>query len=94
VFSRLVVLLAHLLKWEHQPGQQSNSWRGTIVSQRSELRQLLESGTLRRHANEVLTKAYGQAIRQAAADTGLAEETFPQELQMTLEEVLGPEPGE
>src|SRR5438876_941199 len=50
VFNRLVVLLAHLLKWEHQQEQRSNSWRGTIVLQRRELRQLLESGTLRRHA--------------------------------------------
>jgi hypothetical protein len=31
VFSRLVVLLAHLLKWEHQPDRRSGSWRGTIL---------------------------------------------------------------
>ena len=30
VFSRLVVLLTHLLKWEHQPERRSGSWRGTI----------------------------------------------------------------
>ena len=30
VFSRLVVLLSHLLKWEHQPERRSGSWRGTI----------------------------------------------------------------
>jgi hypothetical protein len=88
VYSRLVILLAHLLKWEHQPEQRSNSWRGTIVAQRRELRQLLESGTLRRHAGEVLAQAYKDAIQQAAAETGLAEEVFPQEVAMTLEEVL------
>jgi hypothetical protein len=47
VFSRMVVLLVHLLKWDHHPDHRSNSWRGTIVTQRSELRQLLESGSLR-----------------------------------------------
>ena len=88
VYSRLVILLAHLLKWEHQPEQRSNSWRGTIVAQRRELRQLLESGTLRRHAGEVLAQAYKDAIQQAAAETGLAEEVFPPEGAMTLEEVL------
>src|SRR5437764_9918061 len=57
VFSRLVILLTHLLKWDHQPEQRSNSWRGTILSQRRELRLLLESGSLRRYASEVLAKA-------------------------------------
>src|SRR3954470_13176618 len=47
VFSRLVVLLSHLLKWKHQPNQRAGSWRGTIFEQQRELRQLLESGTLR-----------------------------------------------
>src|SRR5215471_13894744 len=42
VFSRLVVLLTHLLKWEHQADRRSGSWRGTIREQRRELRQLLE----------------------------------------------------
>jgi hypothetical protein len=88
VYSLLVVLLAHLLKWEHQPEQRSNSWRGTIVTHRRELRQLLESGTLRNHAESVLTQAYQDAILQAAAETGLAETVFPAECGMTLEEVL------
>ena len=51
VFSRLVVLLSHLLKWEHQLENRSNSWRGTILEQRRELRLLLESRSLRRHAD-------------------------------------------
>lgn len=50
VYSRLVDLLAHLLEWEHQVEQRSNSWKGTIRSQRRDLKQLLESGSLRRHA--------------------------------------------
>src|ERR1700716_4121211 len=50
VSSRLVTLLTHLLKWEHQPDQRSGSWRGTILEQRRELRKLLESGTLYNHA--------------------------------------------
>src|ERR1700745_1414118 len=58
VFSRLVVLLSHLLKWEYQPDHRSGSWRGTIRAQRRELRQLLESGTLRNHAEAVLADAY------------------------------------
>lgn len=79
VYSRLVVLLAHLLKWEYQPGQRSRSWRGTILEQQRELRQLLESGTLYHHAAAVLAEAYADARKQAAAETGLARAVFPQE---------------
>src|SRR5580700_8080231 len=50
VFSRLVVLLAHLLKWEYQPERRGGSWQATMLEQQRELRQLLESGTLRNHA--------------------------------------------
>jgi Domain of unknown function DUF29 len=64
VVSRLVVLLAHLLKWEYQPDHRSGSWRGTILKQQRELRQLLESGTLHNHAAAVLADAYADARRR------------------------------
>jgi hypothetical protein len=88
VFSRLVVLLSHLLKWEHQPEQRSGSWRGTIRAQRRELRQLLESGTLRNHAQAVLADAYAEARRQAADETELSPDVFPAEDTRTLDELL------
>src|SRR4051794_16984247 len=72
VYTRLVVLLSHLLKWEHQPEGRSRSWRGTIVEQQRELRLLLESGTLRNHAAAVFADAYADARKQAAAETGQA----------------------
>ncbi|MFM6004301.1 MAG: DUF29 domain-containing protein, partial [Sphaerospermopsis kisseleviana] len=39
--NRLVVLLAHLLKWEHQPRKRSVSWFTTIANQRDDLQDLL-----------------------------------------------------
>src|SRR5229473_2223892 len=77
VYSRLVVLLCHLLKWEHQPQRQSGSWRGTIREQRRELRLLLESGTLRNYAEAVLDDAYTEARRQAADETEESVRVFP-----------------
>ena len=88
VFSRLVVLLAHLLKWTYQPDHRSGSWRGTILEQQRELRQLLESGTLRNHALAVFADAYADARKQAAAETGLARAAFPQECAWDLDSVL------
>jgi hypothetical protein len=91
VLSRLVVLLSHLLKWDHQPEQRSNSWHGTILAQRDELQGLLESGTLRRYASEVLPKAYKKAIQRAAAESGLAKDAFPGECHLALEDVVPPD---
>jgi hypothetical protein len=96
VVSRLVVLLTHLLKWEYQPEHRSGSWRGTIREQRRELRQLLESGTLRNHAETVLADTYAEARRQAADETGLSLDVFPAEDARSLEELLAEphiEPG-
>ena len=77
VFSRLAVLLTHILKWRRQPDRRSTSWAKTILEQRSELRQIFESGTLRNHAEAVLTKAYADARRRAAVETGLPLNIFP-----------------
>lgn len=88
VLSRLKKLLLHLLKWEHQPDHRSNSWVKTIEDQRQELRDLLESGTLRNHAQDVLAKAYERAVKLASIETGLSESTFPQACPLTLEDIL------
>jgi hypothetical protein len=88
VFSRLVVLLSHLLKWEHKPDRRSGSWQGTILEQQRELRQLLESGALRNHAVAVFSDAYADARRQAAVETGLARSAFPEECAWDLDAAL------
>lgn len=79
---------ASLLKWEHHPERRSGSWRGTIREQRRELRQLLESGTLRRHAEAVLADAYAEARRQAADETELPLSAFPVENRWGPDELL------
>ncbi len=88
VTSRLAVLLMHLLKWTHQPGHRSRSWRLTVELQRDELADLLESGTLRRHAFEDLGRAYERAILKASAETGLPESAFPAECPYTLDTAM------
>jgi hypothetical protein len=57
VKSRLVALLVHLLKWDHQPDKRTGSWQATILEQRQELRDLLDSRTLRNHAEAILADA-------------------------------------
>lgn len=91
VSSRLVVLLTHLLKWEHQPEHRSGSWQGTILEQRRELRKLLDSGTLYNHAHAVLAEAYADARKQAAAEATLPIGAFPAECRWDLETLLADE---
>jgi hypothetical protein len=88
VRSRLVTLLAHLLKWAHQPTNRNGSWQATILTQRSELEDLLESAVLRQHAVDVLSNAYGKALKQAALETGLPVKSFPATCSYTLEQIL------
>ena len=88
VGSRLALLLAHLLKWQFQPEKRTGGWRATIEVQRQELAELLESGTLRNQAGDVLAKAYENGVRQAAAETGLEASAFPAECPYSLDEVL------
>lgn len=92
VGSRLALLLAHLLKWEFQPDKRTGSWRATIEVQRQELAELLESGTLRNHADEVLAKAYANGVRQAAAETGLDATAFPAECPYMVEQLMSIDP--
>ena len=89
VESRLVVLLAHFLKWQYQPDQRSNSWRLTLEVQKQFLQDEIDSsGTLRNHAVEILEKAYRKGVRLAVIETGLPPETFPAACPVTLDELL------
>lgn len=95
VESRLAVLIAHVLKWDHQPDQRSRSWRATIVAQRQELARLASQGALRNHAEAVLADVYAEAVERAAAETGLAPGSFPGACPYTLDRLLSPDlPGE
>ena len=88
VESRLTTLLAHLLKWTYQPDHRTRSWRATIVVQRQKLAQDATAGVLRNHAEAILPTAYAKAVERAAADTGIAAESFPAECPYTLEQLL------
>ncbi len=76
--SALRVLTMHMLKWDHQPERRSRSWLVTIVVQRDALTDVLSDNPgLKPRFIEALERAYAQARRQAAAETGLKIATFP-----------------
>ena len=88
--SRLMVLLAHLLKWRFQPDERSASWLSTVREQRDQIESILEdSPSLRPVIAEALTRAYKRARTVAAEETGLPETTFPADCPFTPEQILG-----
>ena len=90
--SQLIVALAHLLNWAHQPDKRNNSWRASIVEARNEiLHELSDSPSLRRCPGEVLTRQYPVARLDASGETGLALETFPEACPFTIEQILDPD---
>jgi hypothetical protein len=92
VRSRLIVLLAHLLKWVAQPDRRSGSWLGSIIEQRQELAGLASQGVLRNYAEEVLGEAYVEALERASAETGLPLERFPDDCPYEFKDLLAIDP--
>jgi len=76
--SRLVILLAHLLKWQYQPERRSKSWALTIKNQRLDIREILEdSPSLKSLLEATIARAWQKALLMAEDETGLDAARFP-----------------
>lgn len=88
LLSHLMILIAHLLKWQFQIEQRSSSWRGSIREQRIQIaEQLTESPSLRNYLQESISKAYPKAVELAEEETGLNQQIFPRECPYSLEQI-------
>lgn len=95
--SRMIVLLAHLLKWQAQPGRrEDSSWKATIDEQRDQIALLLDdSPSLRQAFEEFLPEACRRAVRKAARETGIeqladSQAACPWTIEQILSEVYFP----
>jgi hypothetical protein len=76
--SRLRVVLLHLLKWQAQPKLRGSGWRKTLLTQRMEIRDLLQqSPSLRREVPDLIHEAYTDAVKEAVDETRLRADMFP-----------------
>ncbi|MEB3160226.1 MAG: DUF29 domain-containing protein [Synechocystis sp.] len=92
IYSRLKVLLIHLLKWKYQPQKRSNSWELTIDEQRDQIKLVIkDSPSLQPYFKENLADCYQDAIRKAAKETGLGKNVFPLECPFTQDQILDPD---
>lgn len=68
--SHLIRLMAHIIKWQTQPGKRSRSWRATIRNARREIHEIQEdTPSLDRAAIELLwDSCFDSAKEEAEAD--------------------------
>ena len=87
--SRIVVLVAHLLKFAHQPDRRSPSWRATIATQRAEIEDLLQDNpSLHPEVARMATRRWAVAVKEAAAETRRAVDSFPPSCPWSAEQIL------
>ena len=95
--SRLVVLIAHLLKWELQLNQlqdqwkefDGRSWRKTIIEQRMQIERLVEDcPSLISQFDTILQQAFPIALKLVYKENQLPPATFPQECHYSSEQLL------
>ncbi|NEX18396.1 MAG: DUF29 domain-containing protein [Halochromatium sp.] len=95
--SRLLVMIAHLLKWEFQYQNlaerwrefDGRRWRSTIIQQREQIADLLaESPGLKSQLDEAIAGAYSAAVRLAHKETRLPLATFPERCPYASEQLL------
>lgn len=90
--NRLTVLPLHLLKWRFQPIMRGSSWRAAIRIQRRDLTDhLADNPSLQSKLSEVITKAHGNALITARAETGLPESNFPADCPWSFERIMDAE---
>jgi hypothetical protein len=91
--NRMAILLAHLLKWQHQPERRGASWELTIRNQRRSITRCLEETPSLRGKladNRWLAGIWDDATAKAAEETGLA--SFPKDCPWLIEsEILAEE---
>lgn len=87
--NRLVILLAHLLKWQFQPAYRNSSWRGSIIEQRKQIQRLLkQSPSIKPYIPAAIAEAYPDAADLAQRETLLPLEHFPTECPYSQDAVL------
>jgi hypothetical protein len=92
IVSRLTIILVHLLKWQFQAEERSNSWAASIVQNRDAIEALLEeSPSLRPFVPAALKRAYRPAPLLASGETKLPLTQFPSDCPYGPEQVLDPD---
>ena len=89
LISHLMILIAHLLKWQYEADFRGKSWFSSIVEQRFQIHdQLEESPSLKPFLSQAVEKAYVKAVKLAVKETGFNIAVFPTSCPYTIEQLL------
>ena len=89
LINRLAVLLMHLLKWRYQPNRRGKSWRLTIRRQRLDLvDHFADNPSLKLQIAASMASAYQRGRIDAAQETQLEPEDFPESCPWTYDEII------
>ncbi|MES0336854.1 MAG: DUF29 domain-containing protein [Candidatus Magnetobacterium sp. LHC-1] len=89
LLSRLKVLIMHLLKWQYQPNRRSESWCATIITQRQDIKSLLEdSPSLKHNIDTVIAKGFIAAKQIFEVETGISAKKLPETCPYTFEQLM------
>jgi hypothetical protein len=87
--SAIEIVIAHMLKWDHQPEKRGPSWIASIDEHRSRIEQALEtSPSYRRRIPEAVQKAYRPARAIASRQTKMPLRAFPIECPYEWGEII------
>jgi len=88
--SYLIVLMLHMLKVRYQPEKNyGRSWHLSIKNSKYKANRVLKKNPgLKGKIHEIFEAAYISARLEAAKETDLEEEIFPEECPWSIEEVL------
>jgi hypothetical protein len=98
--SHLIILIAHLLKWQFQFKQLADmwkefaekSWQHTLLEQRLQItRQLELSPSLKPYLPEAVNQAYPLAVNLTVKETHLPKSTFSELCPYTVAQLLDDE---
>jgi hypothetical protein len=87
--SHLERILTHILKIRYQPGLHTRSWDLSVSESRARLRKLFaENPSLEARIDELIADAYETARYEAAKETEIALDVFPEQCPYSAEDVM------
>jgi len=92
--NRLAILIAHLLKWQHQPAYRpleisGKSWSLTIKEQRERILDLLEDNpSLKSKIPHAVARGYRYALNAVEKETPIKRAALPSACPYTFEQII------
>ncbi len=87
--SAMIVLIAHLLKWDAQPSRRSLSWYLTVLEQRQRIvRGFRGNPSLRPRAAELTRDSYRSARTKAARQMRVMPKSLPVDCPFSFDEMM------